>query len=75
MTTTTQAEPMRVMLVEDHALVRSAIRQTLTSRGIEVVAEASSAEEALTLKETGKKANTPADPVIDQQSKVGAVSY
>ena len=49
MTTTTHTEPMTVMLVEDHALVRSAIRQTLTSRGIEVVAEASTAEEALTL--------------------------
>jgi DNA-binding NarL/FixJ family response regulator len=36
------------MLVEDHALVRSAIRRTLSVPGLEVVAEASSAEEALT---------------------------
>lgn len=46
------SEPMTVMLVEDHALVRAAIRQTLTSRGIEVIAEASSAEEALALVRT-----------------------
>jgi DNA-binding NarL/FixJ family response regulator len=39
--------PLRVMLVEDHALVRSAIRQALAAGGIEVVAEASSAEVAL----------------------------
>jgi DNA-binding NarL/FixJ family response regulator len=35
------------MLVDDHALVRSAIRQALTSSDLEVVAEASSGEEAL----------------------------
>jgi DNA-binding NarL/FixJ family response regulator len=35
------------MLVEDHALVRSAIRQTLSVPGIEVIAEAESAEDAL----------------------------
>jgi DNA-binding NarL/FixJ family response regulator len=40
--------PLRVMLVEDHGLVRSAIRRTLSVPGLEVVAEASSAEEALT---------------------------
>lgn len=39
--------PLRVMLVEDHALVRSAIKRTLDVPGIEVVAEASTAEEAL----------------------------
>lgn len=33
------------------------------------------AEEALTLKETGKKARRPADPMIDEQTKVGAVAY
>ncbi len=37
--------------------------------------QAEIAEEALTLKETGKKTTTPADPVIEQQSKVGAISY
>ena len=40
--------PLRVMLVEDHALVRAAIRRTLTvADGIDVVAEAASAEQAL----------------------------
>lgn len=38
---------LRVMIVEDHALVRAAIRRTLSVPGMEVVAEASSAEEAL----------------------------
>jgi two-component system, NarL family, response regulator DevR len=40
-------QPMRVMLVDDHALVRSAIRQALEAPDIVVVGEASSAEEAL----------------------------
>ena len=35
------------MLVDDHALVRSAVRQALTAADIDVVAEAASAEEAL----------------------------
>jgi len=39
--------PVRVMIVDDHAFVRSAIRQALTTRDVEVVAEAASAEEAL----------------------------
>jgi DNA-binding NarL/FixJ family response regulator len=39
--------PMRVMLVDDHALVRSAIRQALESEDVTVVGEAASAEEAL----------------------------
>ncbi len=39
--------PMRVMLVDDHALVRSAIRQALEAPDVVVVGEASSAEEAL----------------------------
>lgn len=37
------------MLVDDHALVRSAVRQALTADDIEVVGEASTAEEALLL--------------------------
>ena len=41
--------PMRIMLVDDHALVRSAIRQALNAPDIEVVGEASSAEEAIAL--------------------------
>lgn len=39
--------PLRVMLVDDHALVRSAIRQALEAPDVEVVGEAASAEEAL----------------------------
>lgn len=41
--------PLRVMLVEDHALVRAAVRQTLSVPGIEVVAEAGSAEDAMAI--------------------------
>lgn len=40
-------EPLRVLLVDDHALVRSAIRQALEATDVTVVGEASSAEEAL----------------------------
>ncbi len=40
---------LRVMLVDDHALVRAAIRQALSAPDVEVVAEASTAEEALDL--------------------------
>jgi DNA-binding NarL/FixJ family response regulator len=43
------AGPMRVMLVDDHALVRSAVRQAITAPDIEVVGEAGTAEEALLL--------------------------
>ncbi len=39
--------PIRVLLVEDHALVRSAIRQALDAPDVEVVGEARNAEEAL----------------------------
>ena len=38
--------PLRVMLVDDHVLVRSAVRGALEAPDIEVVAEASSAEAA-----------------------------
>lgn len=41
--------PLRVMLVDDHAQVRSAVRQALTAPDIEVVGEASSGDEALLL--------------------------
>ena len=37
------------MLVDDHALLRIAVRQALTAPDVEMVAEAASAEEALTL--------------------------
>jgi len=42
-------QPLRVMLVDDHALVRSAIRQALEAPDVVVVGEASSAEEAIDL--------------------------
>jgi DNA-binding NarL/FixJ family response regulator len=38
-----------VMLVDDHALVRSAVRQALTAPDIEVVGEAATAEETLAM--------------------------
>ena len=47
MGSTGSEQPIRVMLVEDHALVRAAIRRTLEVPGIEVVAEAADAEQAL----------------------------
>lgn len=43
----TGTRPLRVMIVEDHALVRAAIKRTLTVPEIEVVAESASAEHAL----------------------------
>ena len=42
-------DQLRVMLVDDHALVRSAIRQALEAPDVTVVGEANSAEEALEL--------------------------
>jgi DNA-binding NarL/FixJ family response regulator len=42
-------QPLRVLLVDDHALVRSAIRQALEAPDVTVVGEASSAEEALAM--------------------------
>jgi two-component system NarL family response regulator len=42
-------QPIRVMLVDDHALVRSAVRQAVSAPDIEVVGEASTADEALLL--------------------------
>ncbi|MBT5773406.1 MAG: response regulator transcription factor [Dehalococcoidia bacterium] len=47
MTTTDEAEKqLRVMIVDDHPLVRDGIRAMLESSGMAVVAEASSGEEA-----------------------------
>jgi DNA-binding NarL/FixJ family response regulator len=40
---------IRAMVVDDHALVRAAVRQALTAPGVELIAEASTAEEALEL--------------------------
>lgn len=38
---------IRVMIVDDHPLVRSAVRQAITAPDVEMVAEAATAEEAL----------------------------
>jgi len=38
---------VRVMLVDDHALVRAAVRQAITAPDVEMVAEAATAEDAL----------------------------
>ena len=43
------APPLRVMLVDDHALVRSAVRQAINTGDVELVAEAATAEEAFAL--------------------------
>ena len=43
----TDDAPLRVMLVDDHAMVRAAIRQALSVPDIEVVGEAATAEEVL----------------------------
>jgi DNA-binding NarL/FixJ family response regulator len=42
-------QPIRILLVDDHALVRSAVRQALDADDMEVVGEAATAEEALLL--------------------------
>ena len=49
MTTRARTGHLRVMLVDDHALVRAAVRQAITAPDVELVAEASTAEEALEL--------------------------
>jgi two-component system, NarL family, response regulator DevR len=40
---------LRVMLVDDHALVRSAVRQAISAPDVDLVGEAATAEEALAL--------------------------
>ncbi len=49
MTDPTRSGHIRVMLVDDHALVRAAVRQAITAPDVEMVAEAATAEEALQL--------------------------
>lgn len=46
---TSPAPPIRVMVVDDHPLVRSAVSKAIADDGMIVVAEASTAEEALVL--------------------------
>jgi len=43
------SRPIRVLLVDDHALVRAAVRHAIVGPDLEVVAEAESAEEATAL--------------------------
>ena len=43
------ARPLRVMLVDDHTLVRAAVRQAITTGDVELVAEAATAEDAFAL--------------------------
>jgi len=47
--TNRQTGRITVMLVDDHALVRAAVRQALTATDVEVVGEVASAEEAMRL--------------------------
>ncbi len=47
MTVAARSMHLRVMLVDDHALVRAAVRQAIAAPDVEMVAEAGSAEEAL----------------------------
>ena len=49
MTRVTHRGPIRVMLVDDHTLLRAAVRQALEAPDVELVAEAATAEEALVL--------------------------
>ncbi|HEY7599979.1 MAG TPA: response regulator transcription factor [Candidatus Limnocylindrales bacterium] len=49
MTSRSSSAPLRVMLVEDHAFVRTAIRNAISVPGVEVVAEAPDAETCLAL--------------------------
>jgi DNA-binding NarL/FixJ family response regulator len=46
---TRTSKPLRVMLVDDHALVRSAVRQAIDAPDVEMVGEAGSAEDAFAL--------------------------
>jgi two-component system nitrate/nitrite response regulator NarL len=45
----TPTRSMRVMLVDDHALVRAAVRQAIDSEDVQLVAEAATAEDAFAL--------------------------
>ena len=49
MTGTPGSGRIRVMLVDDHALVRAAVRQAISASDVEVVAETATAEETLRL--------------------------
>lgn len=52
MTSAPRSNRIRVMLVDDHPLVRSAVRQAIAATDIEIVGEAATAEEAFELAPT-----------------------
>ena len=49
MTATAGSHRIRVMIVDDHPLVRAAVRESLAESGLDVVGDAASAEEALSV--------------------------
>ena len=49
MTTALRTPVIRVMLVDDHSLVRSAVRQAIAADDVEMVGEVGTAEEAFEL--------------------------
>ena len=49
MTPPAKSGRLRVMIVDDHALVRAAVAQAITAPDVEMVAEAATAEEALAI--------------------------
>ncbi len=49
MTGSARSGRLRVMIVDDHPLVRAAVRQAITAPDVEMVAEAATAEDALTI--------------------------
>ena len=53
----------------------SKIRDGIDDRFAADKSQTEIAEEALTLKETGKKNRKSVDPVLDDQSKVGSIAY
>jgi DNA-binding NarL/FixJ family response regulator len=60
-------EPVRILLVDDHPVVREGLRSMLSDEGIEVVGEAGSAEEAL-----GRCAELSPDVVLLDMQLSGA---
>ncbi|MBA3666191.1 MAG: hypothetical protein H0W65_00505 [Sphingomonas sp.] len=70
------AERVKDGLADAKSKVKStAERASRKIDGIDEKSQTEIAEEALTLKETGVKTTKPADPLIEDQLKAGAVSY
>ena len=53
----------------------SRLRDGLDDRFASDKSQSDIAEEALTLKETGKKTSFPVDPVVEDQTKTGSIAY